>query len=119
MRCCLRRSFRCLRLPGGFGGKVRGKQAAEKCLSHIHQFIQNGLEDSEVTLPFVYRSYLSSYSNFIFNAVLYANQNVCREFAKEQECGSRRKPSGGIHQKWKTRDGQCGRLFCVSLSSQN
>ena len=43
----------------GFGGVGCGDAAAKACLEDIKFFVENGLGDSEVTLPFVYRRYLT------------------------------------------------------------
>src|SRR5437764_164974 len=63
----------------GFGGSTVGPAAVKKCLDDVKLFVENGLGDSEVTLPFVYRSYLSASANLIFNSFLYANQNLYSE----------------------------------------
>ena len=60
----------------GFGGIGIGDTAAQQCLNDVKFFVDNGLGDSEVTLPFVYRRYLTEGSNLIFNAFLYANQKL-------------------------------------------
>ena len=61
-------------IADGFGGMGIGDEAAEKCLKYVEEFVENGLGDSEVTLPFIYRSYYTSSANLIFNAFLYANK---------------------------------------------
>jgi len=66
----------------GYGGNGIGNAAAKLCLDEVSYFIKNGLGDSEVTLPFVYRSYYSGMSNLIFNAFLYANQKLFHENKK-------------------------------------
>lgn len=68
----------------GFGGAGIGDEAASKALELVKYFVQNGLGDSEVTLPFVYRSYMSAGANLIFNAFLYANEQLCLENKQKQ-----------------------------------
>lgn len=63
----------------GFGGTGLGDLAAKKTLEDVKYFVENGLGDSEVTLPFVYRTYMSASANLIFNALLYANEKLCDE----------------------------------------
>ncbi|HRK03243.1 MAG TPA: serine/threonine-protein phosphatase [Oligoflexia bacterium] len=63
----------------GFGGTGIGDVAATKTLEDVKYFVENGLGDSEVTLPFIYRTYLSASANLIFNALLYANERLCAE----------------------------------------
>lgn len=63
----------------GYGGNGIGDVAAKKCLEHVAYFVKNGLGDSEVTLPFVYRSYYTDGANLVFNAFLYANQKLVEE----------------------------------------
>jgi hypothetical protein len=54
----------------GFGGSGIGDAAAKKALESVRFFVEHGLGDSEVTLPFVYRRYLTNGGNIIFNAFL-------------------------------------------------
>ncbi|MEW6058279.1 MAG: PP2C family protein-serine/threonine phosphatase [Bdellovibrionota bacterium] len=63
----------------GFGGNGAGDVTAKKSLEHVRHFVQHGLGDREVTLPFVYRSYYTASENLIFNAFLYANQQICAQ----------------------------------------
>jgi serine/threonine protein phosphatase PrpC len=63
----------------GFGGNGVGDAAAKKCLDNVKYFVEHGLGDSEVTLPFVYRGYYTTGANLIFNAFLYANQQLFAE----------------------------------------
>lgn len=63
----------------GFGGVGTGDEASKKCLEDVKFFVENGLGDSEVTLPFVYRRYYTNSANLIFNAFLYANQRLFTE----------------------------------------
>lgn len=60
----------------GYGGHAIGDAAAKKCLEDVKFFVEHGLGDSEVTLPFVYRSYYTGGANLVFNAFLYANQQL-------------------------------------------
>jgi len=60
----------------GFGGQGAGPEAAKKCLADVKFFVENGLGDSEVTLPFVYRSYYTAGANLLFNAFLHANEQL-------------------------------------------
>lgn len=60
----------------GFGGNGIGDVAAKKCLEDVKYFVEHGLGDSEVTLPFIYRRYYTNGANLIFNAFLYANQQL-------------------------------------------
>lgn len=60
----------------GFGGDGIGDVAAKKCLEDVKFFVENGLGDSQVTLPFVYRSYYTASANLLFNAFLFSNQNL-------------------------------------------
>jgi serine/threonine protein phosphatase PrpC len=60
----------------GFGGAGIGDAAAKKCLENVKYFVEHGLGDSEVTLPFIYRTYYTAGANLIFNAFLYANQQL-------------------------------------------
>ncbi len=71
----------------GFGGNGIGDIAAKKCLEHVKYFVEHGLGDSEVTLPFIYRSYYTTGSNLVFNAFLYANQQLFSENKKKQVNG--------------------------------
>lgn len=70
-------------IADGFGGIGIGDVAAKKCLEDVKFFVENGLGDSEVTLPFVYRRYYTNSSNLIFNAFLYANQRLFEENKKK------------------------------------
>lgn len=63
----------------GFGGNGIGDKTSKQVLEHVSFFVENGLGDSEVTLPFVYRSYYTSGANLIFNAFLYANRQIFEE----------------------------------------
>lgn len=63
----------------GYGGNNIGDVAAKKCLENVKYFVDHGLGDSEVTLPFVYRAYHTAGANLVFNAFLYANQQLVRE----------------------------------------
>ena len=60
----------------GFGGSGAGDTAAKQCLEDVKFFVDNGLGDSEVTLPFVYRDYYTAGANLVFNAFLYANARL-------------------------------------------
>jgi hypothetical protein len=60
----------------GFGGNGAGDLAAKTSLSDLRYFIEAGMRDSDVTLPFVYRSYYTAAGNLLFNAFLYANQKL-------------------------------------------
>lgn len=60
----------------GFGGNGIGDATAKKCLEDVKYFVEHGLGDSEVTLPFIYRRYYTAGANLIFNAFLYANQQL-------------------------------------------
>src|SRR5689334_7978633 len=66
----------------GFGGNGIGDAAAKSCLGNVKYFVEAGLGDSEITLPFVYRSYLTAHANLLFNAFLFANQQLISENAK-------------------------------------
>jgi serine/threonine protein phosphatase PrpC len=66
-------------LADGFGGIGVGDVAAKRCLEHVRYFVDHGLGDSEVTLPFIYRRYYTNGANLIFNAFLYANQQLFQE----------------------------------------
>ncbi len=66
-------------IADGFGGVGIGDKAAKKSLEDVKFFVENGLGDSEVTLPFIYRSYYTASANLIFNAFLYANGQLCKE----------------------------------------
>lgn len=68
----------------GLGGNGIGDVAAKKCLENVKYFVEHGLGDSEVTLPFIYRSYYTAGANLIFNAFLYANQQLFEENKKKQ-----------------------------------
>ncbi len=63
----------------GFGGNGIGDKTSKQVLEHVSFFVENGLGDSEVTLPFIYRSYYTSGANLIFNAFLYANRQLFEE----------------------------------------
>lgn len=63
-------------IADGFGGTGVGDVAAKRCLEDVRHFVEHGLGDSEVTLPFVYRSYYTSGANLVFNAFLYANNQL-------------------------------------------
>jgi serine/threonine protein phosphatase PrpC len=63
-------------IADGFGGKNVGHSVSKKILEDIAVFVENGLGDSEVTLPFVYRSYYSSQANLLFNAASFANREL-------------------------------------------
>lgn len=65
----------------GYGGQGIGDVAAKKVLEHVRYFLENGLNDSEVTLPFVYRTYYTAGANLVFNAFLYANQQLVADNA--------------------------------------
>lgn len=66
----------------GLGGTGIGDVAAKKCLEDVKYFVEHGLGDSEVTLPFIYRSYYTAGANLIFNAFLYANKQLFQENRK-------------------------------------
>lgn len=66
-------------LADGYGGTNVGDQAAKQVLDHIKFFAEHGLGDSEVTLPFVYRSYYTASGNLLFNAFLYANAELVKK----------------------------------------
>ncbi len=66
-------------IADGFGGVAIGDETAKNCLKNVEEFVENGLGDSEVTLPFVYRSYYTTSANLIFNAFLYANKKLFDE----------------------------------------
>lgn len=68
----------------GFGGNGIGDAAAKKCLENVKYFVEHGLGDSEVTLPFIYRTYYTAGANLVFNAFLYANQLLFEENKKQQ-----------------------------------
>lgn len=66
----------------GFGGNGVGDVAAKKSLELVKHFVEYGLGDSEVTLPFVYRSYYTAGANLVFNAFLHSNQQLYTENKK-------------------------------------
>jgi serine/threonine protein phosphatase PrpC len=66
-------------IADGFGGVGIGDVAAKKCLEDVKYFVEHGLGDSEVTLPFIYRRYYTNGANLVFNAFLYANQQLYTE----------------------------------------
>lgn len=63
-------------IADGFGGVGIGDEAAKSCLKHVEEFVENGLGDSEITMPYVYRSYYTTSANLVFNAFLYANKKL-------------------------------------------
>jgi serine/threonine protein phosphatase PrpC len=63
-------------IADGYGGNNIGDVAARHALDYAGQFIKAGLGDSEVTLPFVFRDYLTDGGNLVFNALLFANQKL-------------------------------------------
>lgn len=63
----------------GYGGNGVGDVAAKFVLDRVSYFVKNGLGDSEVTLPFVYRRYLTEPGNLVFNAFLYANSELIKK----------------------------------------
>lgn len=63
-------------IADGFGGSGAGDAAAKSCLADVREFVENGLGDSEVTLPFVYRSDYAAGANLVFNAFLHANHRL-------------------------------------------
>lgn len=63
-------------IADGFGGSGAGDVAAKSCLSDVREFVENGLGDSEVTLPFVYRGDYTAGANLVFNAFLHANHRL-------------------------------------------
>lgn len=63
-------------IADGYGGNNIGDQAAKSVLENAGLFIKAGLGDSEVTLPFVFRDYLTDGGNLVFNALLFANQKL-------------------------------------------
>lgn len=65
-------------LADGYGGIGIGAEIAKQCLKDVETFIESGLGDSEYTLPFIYRSYLTENANLLFNAFLFANQNLLK-----------------------------------------
>lgn len=67
----------------GYGGINTGDVAAKKCLENVKYFVEHGLGDSEVTLPFIYRTYYTAGANLVFNAFLYANQQLVEENKKK------------------------------------
>lgn len=69
-------------IADGLGGSGIGDVAAKKCLDDVKYFVEHGLGDSEVTLPFVYRSYYTAGANLMFNAFLYANNQLYQENRK-------------------------------------
>jgi len=71
-------------LSDGFGGAVNTKQdrASFACESVI-DFIENKMGDTDATLPFEIRKYYTLGANVIFNALLYANQNLLRKNEKK------------------------------------
>ncbi len=72
----------CFGVADGYGGNGIGDVAARQALEKAAFFVKNGLGDSEVTLPFIYRSYLTDAGNLVFNAFLFANQVLVDENRK-------------------------------------
>jgi serine/threonine protein phosphatase PrpC len=72
----------CFGIADGYGGNGVGDAAARQVLEKAAFFMKNGLGDSEVTLPYVFRSYLTDAGNLVFNAFLYANQILVDENRK-------------------------------------
>ncbi|MGE4234484.1 MAG: PP2C family serine/threonine-protein phosphatase [Bacteriovoracia bacterium] len=66
-------------IADGYGGQNIGDAASKAVLGNVKYFVEHGLGDSEVTLPFVFRSYYTDSSNMIFNAILFANQKLVEE----------------------------------------
>ena len=62
----------------GFGGPVSGVKASSDACKSIIDFVYHEMGDSEATLPFVYKKYLSLQGNLIFNALVYANTNILK-----------------------------------------
>ncbi len=71
--------FKLFGVADGYGGNSIGDVAAKETLEKVSYFVKNGLGDSEVTLPFVYRRYLTEPGNLVFNAFLYANNELIRK----------------------------------------
>jgi serine/threonine protein phosphatase PrpC len=67
-----------------YKNKSNAIEPSKKILLDFKTFIDQGFSDEEITLPFVYKSYLSAKSNLLFNAVYFANQNLCDENGKKQ-----------------------------------
>jgi serine/threonine protein phosphatase PrpC len=65
-------------IADGFGGGKAGAQAAQKACDSAKEFLEKEGGDRDATMPFVLRKYYSLNSNILFNAVLYANQEVLR-----------------------------------------
>ena len=63
----------------GYGGNGVGDQTAKSSLEKIAFFVKNGLGDSEVTLPFIFRHYYTESGNLLFNAFHYANEGLYLE----------------------------------------
>ncbi len=62
----------------GFGGPASGREAARLACESVRDFLDREAGDLEATLPFVLRRYFSLAGNVIFNAVMYANQQLMR-----------------------------------------
>ena len=60
----------------GFGGGPAGIQAARLSCDSARAFLAREARDPDATMPFVLKQYYSLAGNVLFNAVLYANQQV-------------------------------------------
>lgn len=69
----------------GFGGNQAGQNASQKACESILSFLEKEAGDLEATLPFVLKRYYSLAANVIYNAVVYANQEVQKQ--NEQKKG--------------------------------
>jgi serine/threonine protein phosphatase PrpC len=62
----------------GFGGPIAGRDASRIACESVRDFLDREAGDLEATLPFVLRTYFSLAGNVIFNALMYANQQILR-----------------------------------------
>lgn len=60
----------------GFGGPSIGEKAAITSCQSILNYLYKNSGDSEITLPFALRSYLTLAGNVLFNAFIYANREL-------------------------------------------
>jgi serine/threonine protein phosphatase PrpC len=62
----------------GFGGPIAGSEASKVACESVRDFLDREANDLEATLPFVLRSYYSLAGNVLFNALIYANQQLLK-----------------------------------------
>jgi protein phosphatase len=76
-------------IADGFGGAIAGVEAAKRSCESVKRFLMREAGDLEATLPFVLRDYYSLAGNVLFNACLFANQEVMQWNRKQSSVHER------------------------------